>query len=476
MDPSDRMHEGVKTIVQDNVSKYDTSPVRVALFGLGRIGMIHLEKIYSNPRTKLVYCVETIAERQRYVQTAWYLDDVTFLHSDDSDQVFNNPSIDAVVIGTPTFTHKELVIRALRAKKAVLCEKPLAPNHRGMAECYKLAKEMGVPLLTAFNRRFDPNFQDVHKRSQEGEVGDIRVIKTCSRDSPTPSIEYLKSSGGIFHDCACHDIDMIMWITGERPVKVTAQAHSYNEEIKAINDFDTVGILLQFPSGTMGMIDLSRLSSYGYDQRLEVFGPKGMLLGGNARPTGIMAETRQGTNQPPYFYSFASRFAEAYAQELDHFVDCVKGGHQMTEEIFLEVLTLSFYFFPGLIEVSITAQDCMASWIVSQAAEESARLGRPLYINWDENGEGTLSTEPPCSNDNNVNNVSCSVKCPLISLKNKENDKMQNGQSEDHVRNDVPFHDEMSIREDQTNGECRMCEHPMNGGLQRAGERTTKVK
>jgi predicted dehydrogenase len=78
------------------------------------------------------------------------------------------------------------------------------------------------------------------------------------------------STGGIFHDTAVHDIDLICWILGEYPTCVTTQASTLTPEIADIGDFDTVIITLKFPSGTLGIIDISRLSSHGYDQRVEV--------------------------------------------------------------------------------------------------------------------------------------------------------------------------------------------------------------
>lgn len=77
-------------------------------------------------------------------------------------------------------------------------------------------------------------------------------------------------SGGIFHDCAVHDIDIMCWVLGEYPHRVTAHVYAHTPEIAAIGDHDTVAVVLSFPSGTLGMIDLSRNSTYGYDQRLEV--------------------------------------------------------------------------------------------------------------------------------------------------------------------------------------------------------------
>ena len=99
-------------------------------------------------------------------------------------------------------------------------EKPIAEDPSGTARCYAKADEVGKPLFCAFNRRFDPSFASVRRRVQAGEIGHVQMIKTTSRDSPLPTIDYLKISGGIFHDCAVHDIDLVTWIVGEYPTEV----------------------------------------------------------------------------------------------------------------------------------------------------------------------------------------------------------------------------------------------------------------
>jgi len=116
--------------------------------------------------------------------------------------------------------HEDIVIKALQAEKAVFCEKPIAENRSDTAKCYEIAEKVGKPLFCAFNRRFDPSYLNVQCRVRRGEIGYVHMIKTVSRDSPLPSIEYLKISGGIFHDCLVHDIDIITWILGEYPDKV----------------------------------------------------------------------------------------------------------------------------------------------------------------------------------------------------------------------------------------------------------------
>ncbi|XP_011685180.1 PREDICTED: trans-1,2-dihydrobenzene-1,2-diol dehydrogenase-like [Wasmannia auropunctata] len=198
----------------------DEPIIRVALFGVGRAGTIHLENIISNIRVKLLYIVDDVESNWRALQKYWRLDNITFLNSKQSDKVFKDPNVDAVVVASPTYTHEDIVIKALEAKKAVFCEKPIAENIQDTAKCYEIAKKVGKPLFCAFNRRFDPSYSNVRDRVRKGEVGHVQTIKTVSRDSPLPTIEYLKLSGGIFHDCMVHDIDIITWVLGEYPDKL----------------------------------------------------------------------------------------------------------------------------------------------------------------------------------------------------------------------------------------------------------------
>ena len=178
--------------------------------------------------------------------------------------------MDAVIVTTPTNRHEEYVRAALLAKKAVFCEKPVAGNRKSIADCYDLAAEKKLPLFCAFNRRFDPGMRSVKEQVQAGKIGKVYQIRTTSRDSPVPTLEYLAISYGIYHDCAVHDMDMVCWVLGETPCGVFAQGTCFDPNIKTVGDVDTVAIILTFPSGVIATIDLSRHSPYGYDQRLEV--------------------------------------------------------------------------------------------------------------------------------------------------------------------------------------------------------------
>ncbi|XP_064459832.1 uncharacterized oxidoreductase YrbE-like isoform X2 [Ornithodoros turicata] len=354
-----RMNEMVRSreAVGDNI-------VGVAVVGLGRIGTIHFEGLYRNPRATVLYCIEESYERRVAVSSKWHLTNspCNMRGVQGFQEALDDPRVHAVFICTPTFTHKSLTMRALEAGKAVFCEKPVAEDYDTIAQCYSLAKTKNVPLFCAFNRRFDPGLSDICRRVRAGEVGQVNVVKTCSRDSPVPPVEYLRTSGGIFHDCAVHDLDLICWVIGEYPNKVSSFATLLNPNLKELDDFDTVQIALHFPSGIIGAIDLSRNSSYGYDQRLEVFGSQGLLSCGNMKPTAVVHESDTGAHAQPMWYSFASRYERAYKEELDYFLDVLSNNE---------------------IETLVTKNQTLAITKIASACEESARKGKVINLEWD---------------------------------------------------------------------------------------------
>jgi len=229
-----------------------------------------------------------------------------------------------------------------------------------LVSCYEEAEKNGVPLFCAFNRRFDATHASLKKAVADGEIGKVHVVKVCSRDSPIPSEAYLKISGGIFHDCAVHDIDMASWILGEYPTEVFTYAHAFRDFIGKMGDVDTVSISMKFPSGAIGQIDLSRLAVYGYDQRVEVLGEAGMLESQNQNKTSLRRSTAQCVSNDLLKFSFPQRYPEGYAAEIDHFLEVIDGKPPC-----------------------ISKHDVAMISLIASACEQSHKKGRPMKINKD---------------------------------------------------------------------------------------------
>ena len=278
-------------------------------------------------------------------------------------RALTDPNIDFVVVATPTSTHLSIVTSSLKAQKAVFCEKPVASSVDEIKLCYDEAEMAGKPLFSAFQRRFDPSIASVKKHIQTGAIGKLHVIKTCSRDSQSPSRDYILNSGntGIFGDSAVHDIDLVCWLAGETPSTVYATGHAFIPYIKEAGDVDTVAITLRFPSGLIAIIDMSRHAVYGYDQRVEVFGENGMAVVQNMQPTTTVHWDKNGLHGPRLEDFFPTRYQEAYKRELEHFVSVVEGKTQLLYHRNDAILTLK----------------------VAEACAESNRQGQAIPFHFD---------------------------------------------------------------------------------------------
>ena len=221
-----------------------------------------------------------------------------------------------------------------------------------------MAETHNIPLLCAFNRRFDPAIHFVHDRVKNDDIGKVQVIKTTSRDSSLPSVDYVKISGGIFHDSCVHDIDLICWIMGEAPHTVFCLANAFHSEIGELNDVDTVGVVMKFPSGAIGQIDMSRHAVYGYDQRVEVFGSNGMLTSNNSSSLNVTHSHTGGSSQHPIKFSFAQRYAESYILEMNHFINVLRKKENLL----------------------VSKDDVLRSFNVAEAIEKSHRTGKPVAL------------------------------------------------------------------------------------------------
>jgi myo-inositol 2-dehydrogenase/D-chiro-inositol 1-dehydrogenase len=325
----------------------------VALLGLGRAGRFHLQSLRGSGRARLVHVVDVDAARADEIAA-----DHDCRGSTTPDAALADPQVDAVIVATPTWTHRELVLAALGAGKAVLAEKPLGVDLAEIDACYHLAAKRGLALFLGFNRRFDPSFRALARGVHEGRVGRVQILRTTSRDSPLPSTEYIRTSGGIFHDCIVHDLDLVRHIAREDPALVFSFGSAFKPEIRELDDLDTVLVSLRFASGAVASIDISRDSADGYDQRVEVFGDQGMLQAENRSGTSTVFSGREDRRQPPIEYSFPTRYREAYAAELDAFVDCALDGAP----------------------VPVTHADVRWSFVLAEAAERSWRESRPIEV------------------------------------------------------------------------------------------------
>ncbi|MEX5989405.1 inositol 2-dehydrogenase [Providencia hangzhouensis] len=292
----------------------------IALFGAGRIGQVHAVNIAGHKETKLYSVIDpyqpnavALAEKyQAKVQT--------------TEEAMQDPNVQGVLIASATDTHADLIELAAKHKKVIFCEKPVHLDLERVKQCLKSVKEHNVPLFIGFNRRYDPQFRHLKNLFQQGAIGKAESLIITSRDPSPPPAEYVKVSGGMFRDMTIHDFDMARFMIGEEPCSVYAQGSNVvDPAIGQAGDIDTAFIILKFPSGAMATISNSRRSGYGYDQRIELHGEKGLLTAGNIKENSVALLSEVGclSAKPEYF--FLQRYHEAYQAEWQHFVDILAG-------------------------------------------------------------------------------------------------------------------------------------------------------
>lgn len=295
--------------------------VRFGLLGAGRIGKVHAKAVSGNPDATLVAVADAFPSAAEAIAAQYGCAVRTI------DEIEAAGDIDAVVICTPTDTHADLIERFCRAGKAVFCEKPVDLDVERVRTCMKVVKETNGKLMVGFNRRFDPHFMAVRAAIDAGKIGHVEMVTITSRDPGAPPVDYIKRSGGIFRDMTIHDFDMARFLLGEEPVTVTATAAVLvDEAIGKAGDYDSVSVILQTASGRQAIISNSRRATYGYDQRIEVHGSKGMVSAENQRPVSIEVATGDGYTRPPLHDFFMTRYTEAYANEIAGFIGSLEKG------------------------------------------------------------------------------------------------------------------------------------------------------
>ena len=294
--------------------------LKVGIIGAGRIGQVHAKSItYHIPQAEILAISDIYEDGAAKVANELGIPD----YYKDYHKILENPDIDAVLICSSTDTHADIACEAAAAGKHIFCEKPVDLTVAKIKKVIEAVDKAGVKLQIGFNRRYDHNFAQIKKLEQNGKIGKLQTIKITSRDPEPPAIEYVKVSGGIFLDMTVHDFDMARFIGGEVEEVYANATVMVDPAIGEAGDVDTALVTLKFKNGAVGVIDNCRKASYGYDQRLEVFGSKGQATAGNDTPTNVLFIDENGNVSDKPLYFFLERYMQSFTDEMTQFIDCV---------------------------------------------------------------------------------------------------------------------------------------------------------
>lgn len=297
--------------------------LKIGIIGAGRIGKVHLESISYHVKNATVTAMADpfMNEETEKLIRSYGVSKVT----KDYKDILNDKDIDAVLVCSSTDTHAAISIEAINAGKHVFCEKPVDHSiEKIQAVADALKEHPDIKFQVGFNRRFDHNFAAIRKAYDDGKIGEAHILKITSRDPEPPNPAYIKVSGGIFLDMTIHDFDMACFLTDSDVEELYVNsAVLVDPAIGELGDVDTAIITMKMANGALAVIDNSRKAAYGYDQRAELFGSKGMVATSNDTVSSAVISNADGvTGEKPLFF-FLERYMGSFSEEMRQFTEAV---------------------------------------------------------------------------------------------------------------------------------------------------------
>ena len=297
--------------------------LKIGIIGAGRIGKVHLESISYHVKNATVSAMADpfMNEETEKLIRSYGVSKVT----KDYKDILNDKDIDAVLVCSSTDTHAAISIEAINAGKHVFCEKPVDHSiEKIQAVADALKEHPDIKFQVGFNRRFDHNFAAIRKAYDDGKIGEAHILKITSRDPEPPNPAYIKVSGGIFLDMTIHDFDMACFLTDSDVEELYVNsAVLVDPAIGEQGDVDTAIITMKMANGALAVIDNSRKAAYGYDQRAELFGSKGMVATSNDTVSSAVISNADGvTGEKPLFF-FLERYMGSFSEEMRQFTEAV---------------------------------------------------------------------------------------------------------------------------------------------------------
>jgi predicted dehydrogenase len=304
-----------------------SEPVKICMVGAGRVGKNHTNSLVRHvPGARVVALVDPVVDVRDALADQYGI----IAGFNSLEEAIDRASFDAVVITTPTFTHKALAVEAAAHGKHIFLEKPMALNLGECDEIITAARQAGVHLQIGFMRRFDPEFTAVAQRIEAGEIGRPMMIKSLTHGPGLPPAwaRDISISNGMLAEVNSHDWDSTRWLMGSNYDRVYTEIANFKGQANNISTphfYDNVLVDLRFESGGLGMITGICPCGYGYDARVEIYGEKGVMFIGSLQGQHILSATNRETGIiQPVFRTWPERFAWAYIYEMEHFVECVQ--------------------------------------------------------------------------------------------------------------------------------------------------------
>ncbi len=303
--------------------------LRVGIIGAGRAGALHARNLMRVSDADVVSVIDPNLETANALAA-----ELGALAAPSLGRALEQ-GLDAVVISTPTFTHRDLVVDSCEAGLHVFCEKPLGLTVEECDAMIDAADAARVMIQVGFVRRFQPEMVEAKARIDSGEIGDVSFIRSVTRGPGLPPdwANNIEASNGMLAEVNSHDFDCVRWMTGDDYHRVYAEVSNRKGEALGVpypNFYDNVIVNFKMEEGVIGSIDGVCPCEYGYDARVEIVGTKGLLIVGDVQGMPLLSATNRDTGAVrPIHKTWPDRFAGSYLAEIEAFVVACLGGSQV---------------------------------------------------------------------------------------------------------------------------------------------------
>ena len=328
----------------------------VGIIGLGRMGQIYASHLAALSQVQLVSVSDVVADRaeataDKFGAGSW---------TTDYGEILGDAAIQAVFVTSPTSTHREVVMSAAQAGKAIFCEKPIALSLKDTDDMIAAIDQHGVMFQAGFMRRFDRGYAAAKQKIEAGAIGKPVTFKSIGRDPFCPDLEYARPnvSGGLILDMAIHDFDLGRWLMDAEVQRVYTEGGTLAfPQLNTVGDIDNAVVNMRFENGSLGNVEVSRNAIYGYDIRTEILGTEGGINVGYYRQTPLLVMTGDGIHYDMVPY-IVERFGDAYRAQTADFVERVRNDRAP----------------------AVNARDARAALVIGLAATDSYHQARPVEL------------------------------------------------------------------------------------------------
>lgn len=307
--------------------------LQIALIGCGHWGPNYVRLIQSLPDCQLKICVDLNADRLEALKKNY----PQLNCSQSSQDIFHDPSIEAVIIATPASTHFQLVKQALLAGKHVLCEKPLTLDAQESDELHHLALERDLNLMVGHTFLFNSGIRQLKHYVQTGLLGQLYYIH-ATRTNLGP----IRQDANAVADLASHDISIFNYLLESLPETVSAQGQSWLQP-----DVEDLAFMsLFYPGNILAHAHVSWLNPVKVRQ-ITLVGSKKMVVWDDLNVSEPIRIYDVGVIQEPYYQDFGQfqllprqgdttipriRLQEPLKQEVEAFIGAIRESQALESD------------------------------------------------------------------------------------------------------------------------------------------------